>query len=240
MAEQSTGRNINNANRYADNARRILRAARWGRDAIHSFTTSAVTAGTLSGLNSLYMSGEDPIVYNEHDPMHQTLTLPTPPPTAQRRPVHNQNRLGKRKRQQFDLGEDSDTEENAILQYGLNNARPPWWTFAPEHPPGGRYVRPVERDRRANTFYRHPSWKRERIKNSLSWFKTRLLLRARARRPLRAKIYKATAVRQSNRRVLHLRKKYILAPRRWKPRIRRALAKALRQRYINRRRQRHA
>lgn len=80
----------------------------------------------------------------------------------------------------------------------------------------------------------------QRLQKVLKGFFLRARLKLRSRIPGRKKRYLGTALRQSSRRVLHLRKKYILAPRRWKPRIRRALAKALRQRYIARRRFRNA
>lgn len=138
-------------------------------------------------------------------------------------------------------------------------AHPPWWTRATSGTPPSHtsFHNNSNWDRTRSQGSTPSPWSRRNYLNSpswltpspnsalrhvrhLKWFKTRLLLRARSRRRNRAKTYLGTALRQTSRRVLHLRKKYIVAHRSSKRRIRRALAKALRARYIARRRFRNA
>lgn len=132
-------------------------------------------------------------------------------------------------------------------------AHPPWWTRARSRSslsssnPSSRTFYTATGSQRSNSLSQRIVRLRQlspshvaRLERTLGWFKTRLLLRARSRRRGRPKARLASALRQASRRVLHLRKKYILVPARWKPRVRRALAKALRQRYIARRRYRNA
>lgn len=226
---------------------RAARRARLARDGLYAAGRAFLTAGAADigrrAYNALTSDSSDPSVHwSDSDTGFPGPSGPIPPPlTGPAYLQHRPTRLDLTSTQRY---RDWPSTDPPARTFG---ASPNWLRYSSSTPLsgfsqfGGSLTQPSNslspRIRRLRA--RSPN-QVARLENTLRWFKTRLILRARSRRAGRSKTRLASSLRQASRRVLHLRKKYIIVPARWKPRVRRALAKALRTRYIARRRFRNA
>lgn len=223
----------------------VLRNARRVRDGIHAASSAfaATTGGAAIGQFLQSLSSDSSVHWSDSDDA-SGLIRPSPTPPAQSGPQYKRHRPPRLDLTSTQRYRDHPTEDAQVRQFG----RPPNWLqlslsqsqrtprrssqsfnirFSPAPKPRRQHIRLSQRTR-----VRHFNVLRRFVR---PWLLRHRLSR-RAAQPGRRLDYLRSALRQTSRRILDLRKKYILAHRIYKPEIRRSLAAAKRAQWLARRR----